>query len=63
MGFSYLGYVFPGHMKIIVVGKFIFPKQYDQKKCTLCKCVILSQTKNIELSFLFLRISSLICFI
>ena len=48
MGFSYLGYVLPGHTKIIVIGKFIFPKQYDQEKCNLHKCIILSKTKTIE---------------
>ena len=49
MGFSYLGYVLRGRTKIIVqVGKFIFPKQYDQKRCNLRKSVILSQTKTIE---------------
>ena len=48
MGFSYLGYVLPGHTIIIVIGKFIFPEQYDQEKCNLHKCIILSQTKTIE---------------
>ena len=45
-------------MKIIVIGKFIFPKQYNQEKCNLHKCVILSQTKNIEMVMFvsFLRI-------
>ena len=66
MGFSYLGYVLPGHTKIIVIGKFIFPKQYNQEKCNLHKCIILSQAKTIEkvmFKFIFLRICSLICFI
>ena len=35
-------------MKIIVIGKFIFPKQYNQEKCNPHKYVILSQTKTIE---------------
>ena len=48
MGFSYLGYVLPDRTKIIVVGKFIFPKQYDQEKCNLHKCIILSQTKPLK---------------
>ena len=48
MGFSYPGYVLPGHMKIIIIGKFIFPKQYDMEKCNLYKCTILSQTKTTE---------------
>ena len=48
MSFFYLGYVLPGCTKIIVVGKFIFPEQYDQEKCNLQKCVILSQTKTNE---------------
>ena len=48
MGFSYLEYVLLGDMKIIVRGKFIFPKQCDQEKCNLHKCVLLSQIKNIE---------------
>ena len=67
MGFSNLGYVLPGRRKIIFVGKFIFPMQYNQEKCNLHnKCIILSQTKTIEkvmFKFLFLRIFSLVCFI